>query len=160
MTIAGRRLSQAHRWVISRARLTVLFDGDCPLCVAAIDRWVRRLDWLGLLHLQSFRDDSAVLPSGVRYVDLERRMHTVSERGRVVAGFHAVTAIAARLPATWLLVPFLMALKAGRVGDRLYQWVADRRALRCTSTCARMDPKAGAENADLLPIDLKPKQGA
>jgi predicted DCC family thiol-disulfide oxidoreductase YuxK len=131
--------------------LTVLFDGDCPLCVAAIDRWVRRLDWLGLLHLRSFRDDSEFLPSGVRYVELERRMHTVSERGRVLAGFHAVTAIAARLPATWLIVPFLMALRAGRVGDHVYQWVADRRAIRCTSACARTELNTGA--------DLKPKQG-
>ena len=118
------------------ARLTVLFDGNCPLCVSAIDRWVRRLDWLRIMRLQSFRDASAVLPGGVRYIDLERRMHTVSETGHIAAGFDAVTAIAARLPVAWILMPLLLALRVGGTGHRLYQWVADRRMIRCTSACA------------------------
>lgn len=85
-----------------RARLVVLHDRDCGLCLAAatlLRRWDRR----GLLDLVPLQEAAADPRAAVRGAAagcaLERELHAVDEvDGAIVAGGDAVLAIAARLP--------------------------------------------------------------
>jgi len=119
---------------------TVIYDGYCPLCI----RTMTQLDVLdGATHL--------------RYVDLEREwaratelapnlsrdemreeMTVVTPQQRVLRGFFAFREISKRVPALWLLAPFMFVPGAEWAGTRVYARVAANRARRlCAgSACA------------------------
>jgi len=86
----------------ARARLVVLHDADCGLCLASA-RLLRRWDRRGLLDLVPLQEAGADPRPAVRHAaasfPLARALHAVAEvGGPVVAGGAAVRAIVARLP--------------------------------------------------------------
>lgn len=107
----------------------LLFDGDCPFCRHSV-AILKRLDWLGKLHLQSVRDRAHWPPSAVPLDEAKviEEMHVVTpDRREAYAGFAAFRWVAARLPLTVPLVPLLYVPGALWLGNRVYRWVARNR---------------------------------
>jgi predicted DCC family thiol-disulfide oxidoreductase YuxK len=107
----------------------ILYDGDCPLCrkTTAI---LKRLDWLKRLAFHNCRD-TAGIPANTAHLDAARmiqEMHVLTpDRKTSLSGFRAVRWIAGRVPVMWPLYPLLFVPGMGRLGQRLYLWVARNR---------------------------------
>lgn len=83
-------------------RLTVWFDGACPLCVAEIGL-IRRLDRRGVIDFVDVSRPGALDDCPVRRSDLLARFHAREAGGPVVSG-------AAAFAAMWRAVPLLAPL--------------------------------------------------
>ncbi len=107
----------------------VLYDGHCLFCQKSI-RLLRRLDWLGVLAYVDVRDAAALEQENIS-VEPQRlleEMHLITPDGRrVYHGFRALRWIAWRLPALWIIAPFLYVPGVPQAGQRLYLWVARNR---------------------------------
>ncbi len=107
----------------------VLYDGDCPFCRKSVGI-LKKLDWLGRLAYQSAREPDRLPPSAVP-LDPQRlieEMHVLTpDRQRAYAGYRAFRWIAWRLPATWLVAPFLDLPGVPWLGNKVYRWVAKNR---------------------------------
>jgi predicted DCC family thiol-disulfide oxidoreductase YuxK len=110
-------------------RAQVLYDGQCPLCLKSI-ALLRRLDWLHVLNYVNVRDPDqlaacdVIVPQG----RLLEEMHLITPGGRqLLHGFNAFRWMAWRLPALWLLAPFLYIPGVPTLGQRVYLWVARNR---------------------------------
>lgn len=116
-------------------RLEVYYDGWCPLCTRVRER-LDRLDWLGLLTFRSIREPGVAAALGVPAERLEQRMYVRAwPSGRLADGIWAVAAVAARVPALMPLWPFIQLLAWLGVGQRLYDWIASRRAIVPVGNC-------------------------
>lgn len=116
------------------AKLTVLYDGWCPLCSRSVRR-LGRLDLLSLVHFVSFRDPGVLERYRVERARAERRVLAVDARGRIREGVDVLVQIAVRSPLLWPVLPVLV---GGRllVGQRLYDAVAGRRVVLVPGSCA------------------------
>jgi predicted DCC family thiol-disulfide oxidoreductase YuxK len=105
----------------------VLYDGECPFCVSSVQR-LRRLDWLGKLEFGDARD-GAILDRhpGIDAEVALRRLHLVPPGGAILEGFYAFRWLSRRLPALWLIWPFLWIPGVAPVGVRIYDLVARNR---------------------------------
>lgn len=112
------------------ARLRVLYDGHCDLCIRSMTA-LETLDIGDRLEFLDLEDEeeAARLP-GIDRLAALTRMHAVDGDGRVWRGFDAFRRLARALPALWPLVPLLYAPGSGRVGPVLYDAVARRRNRR------------------------------
>ncbi len=108
---------------------TVFYDGACAFCRKSI-ALLQRLDWRGRLAFVNFRDqDNPLLKAPVlaqaRLVD---EMHLLTPDGsRLYHGFGALRWLAWRLPALWLIAPFLYIPGVPALGQKAYLWVARNR---------------------------------
>jgi predicted DCC family thiol-disulfide oxidoreductase YuxK len=59
--------------------------------------------------------------------DLDNAMFVVAEDGSTYRGFFAVRRMLRVSPLTWLLLPIFYLPLSGRLGPRLYAWVARNR---------------------------------
>jgi predicted DCC family thiol-disulfide oxidoreductase YuxK len=119
----------------SGQRLTVYYDGWCPLCTSIRHR-IERLDWLGQIAFVSMREPGVPEALGVEAHRLAQRMHALHPRtGRVVDGMEAVAAIAARVPLLWpLWLPLRLSAWTG-LGNALYDALARRRTIIPVGAC-------------------------
>lgn len=110
-------------------RATVLYDGQCPLCLKSVGI-LQRLDWLGRVRYVDARN-LAGLPEHARALAPERlleEMHLLTPGGgRVHHGFAAFRWLAWRLPLLWPVAPFLYVPGVPWLGQKLYLWVARNR---------------------------------
>lgn len=85
----------------------VLFDGECPLCVAQM-RWISKLDWLGRFKLLpiSAADLPAIAPQ-LADAELQAAIHCVAATGEIYRGARCLRFIGLRLP---LLAPLAVLL--------------------------------------------------
>ena len=107
----------------------LLFDGDCAFCQFSV-RILRRLDWFHRLNYVSARDaDSPVVRDvPVAKERLLEEMHVWPSAGSTTYhGFGAFRWMAWRLPAFWLLAPFLYLPLVPWLGQKVYMWVARNR---------------------------------
>jgi predicted DCC family thiol-disulfide oxidoreductase YuxK len=81
-----------------RASLTVLYDRDCEICVAAAS-WIGVLDRRGAVRCVAFQDGpvTAVHP-GLSLAACATNLHVVGADGRIDAGWPAVARIAEAIP--------------------------------------------------------------
>jgi predicted DCC family thiol-disulfide oxidoreductase YuxK/uncharacterized membrane protein YphA (DoxX/SURF4 family) len=113
---------------LAPARLRFVYDGHCVFCRSSL-LVVRFLD---VFRLVTFLD--AHIPAelrqapGVREEAVDLAAVAVDQRGRKTAGFDAFRTLAGRLPATWLLAPFLYVPGVPWLGRRLYRWIAANRS--------------------------------
>ncbi|MBX7103025.1 MAG: DUF393 domain-containing protein [Gemmataceae bacterium] len=107
----------------------VLFDGDCAFCQKSVSI-LRKLDWLHRLECRDARD-TANWPASEQPLEMDRlleEMHVVPPGGkRAYAGFDAFRWMSWRLPATWLIAPFLYIPGVPWLGRKVYLWVAKNR---------------------------------
>lgn len=110
-------------------RGVVLYDGQCPLCRRTV-AILQKLDWFGRLAFENCRDESRWPPSGER-LEMSRllqEMHVVTPgRERAHSGYAAFRWMAWRIPAAWMLAPFLYIPGVPWIGNKVYLWVAKRR---------------------------------
>lgn len=108
-------------------RAVVLFDGHCPLCLSWAER-LRRRDRGHRLVLISLHD-----PAVRRWFpdanpeQLMQQIHVHDPRGRWHAGAEAMRYLSRRVPRLWWLAPLLHLPFSGKLWQRVYSRVADRR---------------------------------
>jgi predicted DCC family thiol-disulfide oxidoreductase YuxK len=113
----------------STQRAAVIYDGDCAFCRKSIDL-LKRLDWFHRLHYVNFRDPTQPLLASplLSSAPLVDEMHLLTPDGsRVYHGFGAFRWLAWRLPALWVLAPFLYIPGVPAVGQKIYLWIARNR---------------------------------
>jgi predicted DCC family thiol-disulfide oxidoreductase YuxK len=91
---------------------------------------LKRLDWFDRLRFDNARDPEKVPACNppLEPGRLLEEMHLLTpEGGRVYHGFAAFRWMAWRLPALWPLLPLLYIPGIGRLGQRVYLWVARNR---------------------------------
>ncbi len=134
------------------ARLVVLFDRDCGICVATAET-LRRWDRAGRLELVALQEargsDRPVLARVAAAHDLHAELHVVDEAsGLVSSGGRAVLAIVGRLPGGRLPallarippVPWVIGVGYALIARNRR---AISRALRLETACAVPEPPAG-----------------
>jgi predicted DCC family thiol-disulfide oxidoreductase YuxK len=119
------------RWVTGKGVTRVYYDGFCPLCRDTMAT-LRALDHFSSLSFVNFREAGALAGSpGLDAAELEKRMHTVSEDGKILSGFPAAMLVARRVPALWIFG--VLGWELGDIGRAIYDRVAALRQLdhRC-----------------------------
>lgn len=120
----------------------VVYDGGCGFCVRSL-RMVRALDLWGRLRFHDATDREGVRRRfpGLAAAELDEAMYAVDGSGAVYRGFFAFRRMAWVSPLLWpLLLPFYCP-GAGRLGPRVYAWVARNRSrLGCRSDRCGLPP--------------------
>jgi predicted DCC family thiol-disulfide oxidoreductase YuxK len=107
----------------------VLYDGDCAFCCKSIEL-LKKLDWLGKLEYVNVRDETQAFlkEPPVAGAPLLEQMHVLPARSQsLYGGYRAIRWLAWRLPATWLIAPFLYPPGMTWLGQKLYLCVARNR---------------------------------
>ena len=117
------------------ARLTVLFDGGCPMCRRTV-RTLHRLDWLGALQFADATNAERRerFAPGLTEADVLVEMYVIDTAGRRYGGYDGFLRLARVIPLMW---PFLAAggLPGIRqLGHAVYRRIAANRVRRgrCT----------------------------
>ena len=146
LLITDAEYRAAARWLRSRLRLVVLYDGWCPSCTRSV-RWLRALDLFALVDYVSFRAPGVVEPWGLSSDRAARRIQSIGSGGRVAEGVDAMIRIFARSPVLAPLLPVLLACRLV-AGQRAYDALAARRLVivpgACDAGCPSDGPVAGA----------------
>jgi predicted DCC family thiol-disulfide oxidoreductase YuxK len=111
------------------SQATVVYDGACAFCCRSI-ALLQRLDWRGRLTFANFRDQENPLLKTplLAQAPLVDEMHLLTPDGsHLFHGFGALRWLAWRLPALWLIAPFLYIPGVPALGQRAYLWVARNR---------------------------------
>jgi len=116
--------------------LTVLFDGECPLCRAAVER-LKRWDPDGLLSFLPVQSrEVGERYSGMSREALQESLHLVDRAGRAWAGSEAVEKLTEVLPGWRWARGFFRLPLARPLARRVYGWVArNRYRLSCEDHC-------------------------
>lgn len=107
----------------------VLYDGDCAFCRKSVEL-LKKLDWLARLEYVNVRDETQTFlkEPPVAGAPLLEQMHVLTGDGRKLhGGYRAVRSLAWRLPAAWLVAPFLYLPGMTYLGQRVYLWIARNR---------------------------------
>ena len=106
--------------------LTILYDGDCPVCCRKV-RFLRRRDRQNRLRFADIRDPLfQPLETGIDFHTLEKKIHALQPDGRVLTGMEVIRAAWKEIGLGWLIAP------TGWPGlrplfDALYRFVAANR---------------------------------
>jgi predicted DCC family thiol-disulfide oxidoreductase YuxK len=133
LLLTDREYLNMASWLRRTLRLTVFFDGWCPLCTRSV-RWLGHLDLLSLVEFVSFREPGVVEFYGLDTARAARRIQSLGRGRSVREGMDTVIALAARSVVLWPLLPLLL---AGRLiaGQRAYDALASRRFILIPGTC-------------------------
>ena len=124
----------------------VLYDGDCAFCCKSVEL-LKTLDWLGKLDYVNVRDATQPLlnESPIAGAPLLEQMHVLPRDGQhLYGGYRAVRWLAWRLPATWLVAPFLYLPGMTTLGQKFYLWIARNRfkIVPCTHGVCSIPPRS------------------
>ena len=136
------RIRVQRRSAARIGRLTVLYDGHCPLCRRTVTL-LGGFDLLRQLEYLDFRSPAYAAFAAVNKLtltqkQLDEEMYVLDHSGRTSCGFEGYRLIAWRLPAFWPIVPLLYLPGMHASGSTVYRAVARRRLklLKCDDTCA------------------------
>lgn len=113
----------------SNRKAKILYDGQCPLCLKSV-AGLKRLDWLKVCEFANARESQVLadLQVDVSPERLLEEMHLLTPKNqKVLHGFAAFRWLSWRLPACWLIAPFLYLPGVPWLGQKLYLWVARNR---------------------------------
>lgn len=114
----------------AETRPTLIYDGDCGLCRAAVER-LRRWDREQVIRFVPFQDEAQVAPFGIELPALAGAMHLVipppPPGGRIYAGADAAPELLRLLPGKRWLAPLFRVPGVLPLARRLYAWIAARR---------------------------------
>jgi predicted DCC family thiol-disulfide oxidoreductase YuxK len=124
----------------------VLYDGDCAFCCKSIEL-LKELDWLGKLDYVNVRDAAQpfLKEAPIAGAPLLEQMHVSPRDGQhLYGGYRAIRWLAWRLPATWLVAPFLYLPGMTYLGQRIYLWIARNRfkIVPCTHGVCSIPPRS------------------
>lgn len=150
--MAKREKSSRVEWKMNSYALTVFFDGGCNLCKKEISHYIRLQDkYLGKYHnhrLVDFYDihTNMLHPElerrKITYDDTQRRMHVLTNDGKVIHGFDAFLEIWKRMVYWEYLYIVCNVWPVRFIGEKIYTYWAKRRyayrkdALDKTSKCS------------------------
>ncbi|HEY6360243.1 MAG TPA: DUF393 domain-containing protein, partial [Vicinamibacterales bacterium] len=115
--------------------LHLIYDGQCDFCRRLLRICValdvrRRLQLHDATHRAVIAAEFPVLAGA----DFDSAMFVVTDDGAVYRGFFAFRRILRASPLTWPLLPLFYLPPSGKVGPRVYAWVArHRHRFGCTS---------------------------
>ncbi len=109
-------------------KLRVYFDGSCPFCTRAA-AIMSRLDWLHQFDFINLHLPGVLEAAGIERTKALQRIQVENQSGVVFEGMRAILQISSRIPPLWVLVPVFWLSIQVSLGDRLYDWIADRRLL-------------------------------
>jgi len=128
------------------SQYTVLYDGDCPMCVFQM-KALSWLDWFGVLALIPLSDPRAqeIAPQLTRE-DLQEAIHCVTPQGRIYRGARAIRFMSLRLPLVVPLALFLWIPGVILIAEIVYKWVSRNRLILsrvfgCKDACAILPAK-------------------
>lgn len=129
-------------------KLTVFYDGGCPLCIRTMTVFAY-CDWFERLRLHDLEQHWPLLADRTPEVTLDdalREMHVILPGQTVVTGFAAMRAVALALPLLWPLGLLACLPPVAAPGPRIYQAVAGHhgRFARCTSETSSLNQKHSA----------------
>jgi predicted DCC family thiol-disulfide oxidoreductase YuxK len=110
---------------MTQPRLTLFYDGSCPICCWEKHNLMRR-DRRGLLSfidIQSPEFDPSV--HGVTMQTLMARMHGLTDDGRMIVGVDALIEAYRAVGWWWAYLP--LSIVPSRLADLAYGWFADHR---------------------------------
>jgi len=117
-----------------RSKVSVIYDGGCGICRTTA-AWLASFDWSRRLALVDLRrwDEVKRIHAGLDRDACIRDMHAVTASGKILVGYDAYRAIAARMPLVFWFAPIMGLPGVSHVGRRIYRHVADNRG---TTSCA------------------------
>ena len=110
---------------MTQTKLTLFYDGRCPLCSWEKHHLMRhnRHGRLGFIDIQSPEFDAAAY--GVSLETLMRRMHGLAADGQMLVGVEALIASYRAVGWWWAYLPLSVVPRA--LADVAYGWFADHR---------------------------------
>lgn len=116
-------------------RVTVLADGECPMCRRAA-RALHTLDWFDRLEFADASDDDerARVAPGLDRDRALAEMYVVDANGRMAAGYDGYLSLASSLPVLWIPRLIGMIPPIASLGHLVYRHIAATRTRvgRCT----------------------------
>lgn len=133
--LSSKKTPQSADTVSVIKPIVVLYDGWCPFCIQSITKF-KKLDWLDRIDFVSFRNDHIAANYNLEISQLEKRMHSiVININKVESGIYSINRICKNLPLLWILVPLLKISTSIGLGQKLYDWIANRRTIFPTGAC-------------------------
>jgi predicted DCC family thiol-disulfide oxidoreductase YuxK len=137
---------------VSSSKITLIYDGDCPLCRFQM-KLLTWLDWFNRVRLLPIKDAevAAIAPTLTRERLLEA-IHCVTPAGRIHRGARCIRHLGLRMP---LLVPlsiFLWLPGVIWIAERIYMWISRNRHLLsrwfgCGEACSIMPARHRKDDA-------------
>jgi predicted DCC family thiol-disulfide oxidoreductase YuxK len=128
MTLLPRRQQIMHEDSPKTSnRLTVYFDGACPVCSREVEMYDRADRACSIQWHDVSADAGDLGRDGVSQADALARMHARLPDGRLVTGVQAFIAIWERVPGFKLFAPIARWAPARWLLERGYDWYAPRR---------------------------------
>jgi predicted DCC family thiol-disulfide oxidoreductase YuxK len=116
----------------SDRRVTMLFDGGCPLCAKEVAHY-RRVDRENHVRWVDIDQDTRVLQSiGVSKEAAMKHLHVIDKAGKIVTGSYAFAAIWAELPRYRHLAKLVRLPGILPILDKAYNIFAEKRYNRRT----------------------------
>ncbi|WP_438444295.1 thiol-disulfide oxidoreductase DCC family protein [Gorillibacterium sp. sgz5001074] len=107
--------------------LLLLYDGECNLCLATVEK-LRRIRTTAQLHMQPLQTaDPAQLPPGTSPEELLAELHLIDGQGRVYRGAASVVRILQTVPALAWLAPLYRVPGLRSLTDAVYRLIARHR---------------------------------
>ncbi len=117
-------------------RVSMLFDGGCPLCAKEVAHY-QRIDREQMVNWVNIDQDSAMLKTiGIDKTTAMKHLHVVNKHGDVVKGAYAFATVWAELPRYRYLAKLVSVPGVLRILDKLYNVFAEKRfnrRVRCDS---------------------------
>ncbi len=120
---------------MATVKIEVYYDGWCPLCTATKGR-LSKLDWRQTVRFVSMRATDIEARTGIPAARLSERMHCLDlQSGKVSQGIYAVADLFWHLPLLMPVAPLIRMAGWVGLGQPLYDWIANRRAIVPVSSC-------------------------
>ncbi len=116
-------------------KLHVYYDNWCPNCTRFI-KIIKKYDTIGLIEARKIREKNTL-----ETLDIEKaknKMASTVDEASWNYGFKSLYLIFKRIPLFWISIPLMYFLKLTRLGDFLYNELAERRniiPLHCDEYC-------------------------
>ncbi|MBC6975990.1 DUF393 domain-containing protein [Bacillus sp. Xin] len=116
--------------------MIVFYDSWCPMCTAVAER-TKKLDKKGTVKFVSFRDKDVVeeyqLSEEIQE-KMEQRLY-ILKNTKWYDGIDSVYVLAKAVPSYWLAIPFIKLSILFGFGNKVYDYIANRRKLVPVGHC-------------------------
>lgn len=121
--------------LIKSQRIIVFYDGWCPFCIKSMNK-VNKLDVFNLVKLVNFRNDEVTNKYDLKIEKLEKRIHSLkSNSSKLNEGIYSFIQISKRIIFLWPLLPILYISTWIGLGQRVYDYIAEKRNIIPTGKC-------------------------